>query len=69
MSIRELMRLRDPNGRVRVVRYDRSIKTGRVFVYVRTGMFCIRTVCGWDLQKALERLVYELEGEGWEVVS
>lgn len=69
MSVREIMRLRDPDGRVRVVRYERDVKTSRVFVYVRTGMFSTKTVGGWDLQKALERLVYELGSEGWEVVS
>lgn len=69
MSIHELMRLRDPDGRVRVVRYARAVKTGRVFVYVRTGMFRTKTVGGWDLLKALDRLVYELGSEGWEVVS
>lgn len=68
MTRYDFVKLRDPNGTVRRIRYTRSTKTGRVFAYVRTGMFRSRTMGGWTLSEAVRRLVDRLVREGWEVV-
>lgn len=69
MSGATSMKLKDPNGKVRKIRYVVVPPTLRVDACVRTGLFRREWASAWTVPGAVRRLAERLEGEGWEVVS
>lgn len=63
------MKLKDPSGRIRKIRYVVVPPTLRVDAYVRTGLFRREWASAWTISGAIKCLIERLEEEGWEVVS
>lgn len=63
------MKLKDPNGRIRKIRYVVVPPTLRVDACVRTGLFRREWASAWTISGAIKRLIERLEEEGWEAIS
>lgn len=63
------MKLKDPNGRIRKIRYVVVPPTLRVDACVRTGLFRREWASAWTITGAVRRLAERLEGEGWRRIS
>lgn len=69
MSCATNMKLKDPNGRIRKIRYVVVPPTLRVDACVRTGLFRREWASAWTISGAIKRLIERIEEEGWEAIS
>ena len=68
-EIKQPIRLKDPSGKIRTIRYIPNLNGFGAEAYVRTGLFKREQQFAASHEGAIKNLIKRLTDNGWEVVT